>query len=523
MPAAYFEATPVDESCDFCTGRSPITPLPAPLDAAYCISLQEEPHRTRQAAVHFHHIGLCRHVTFYRPVRGTTWESHRQVARHALAKNCRAALILQDDMRFSRPWLEDDVRFSRPWAKVAARIAAGFAALPPDWRGFHLRHIPKQAYFVRPTILRVRSGGCGGYVANHRLLSWLADSVPYSVQIPVRRPSDYDVDDAMFNLPGMYAMFPMVGVKRWQAVGEHRWDPRIDEHGRRRPWWEFQRWEHFFQYRGILVAEAFAVALSPYHWLTLEFFRRRSGQKTVRLARLIRDAGLFDDAYYLQQRPDVAVAGEWYADPLTHYMHYGAAEGSWPCPLFDPRYYADQNPDLGREIRFRNNPLVQFGIFPSEREIRFRINPLVHYITIGTALRRNPHPLFDTAYYLSRYGAEIPQGMHPLAHFLRLGGGAGFDPHPLFSSAWYLARYPQVQERQENPLVHYLAEGWREGAVPHPQFDGDLYLQWNPDVKADGVNPLYHFARYGQAEGRAQPIPHIPPSLTIHPQNAGAL
>jgi len=515
MPVAHFEATPHDASCDFCTGRSPVTPLPEPIDAAYCISLQEEPHRAQQAAAHFHHIGLCRHITFYRPVRGTAWESHRQVARHAVAKNCRAALILQDDMRFSRHWPEDDVRSSRPWAKVAARIASGLAALPPDWQGFQLRHIPKQAYFVRPTIMRVRSGGCGGYVANRSLLNWLADSVPYSVQIPVRRPDDYDVDDAMFNLPGMYAMFPMVGVKR--HFGEYRRDPRVDSHGRRRPWWEFVRWEHYFQYRrGLAVAQAFAVLLSPYHWLTLEFFRRRSGQKTVRLARLIRDANLFDDAYYLQQRPDVAAAGCYFADPLTHYVHYGAAEGSWPCPLFDPCHYVDQNPDLGRavgsvakerKLSLRDNPLVQFGILPSELEIRFRNNPLVHYITIGTALGRNPHPLFDTAYYLSRYRAEIPQGMHPLVHFLRLGGAAGFDPHPLFSSGWYLARHPQVQESRQNPLVHYLAEGWREGAVPHPQFDGDLYLQWNPDVKAHGVNPLYHFARYGQAEGRRQPIP----------------
>jgi hypothetical protein len=509
MPTAYFEATPHDESCDFCTKRSPIAPLPAPIDAAYCISLQEEPHRARQAAAHLHRIGLCRHVTFYRPVRGTAWQSHRQVARHALENDCRAALILQDDMRFSRDWRrEDDVRLSRPWAKVAARIAAGLAALPPDWQGFHLRHIPKQAYFVRPTILRVRSGGCGGYVANRSLLSWLADSIPYSVQIPVRRPDDYDVDDAMFNLPGMYAMFPMVGIKRF--FGEYRRDPRIDGHGRRRPWWEFVRWEHYFQYgRGLLAAQAFAVVLSPYHRLTLEFFRRRSGQKTVRLAQLIRGADLFDDTYYLLQRPDVAAAGDFYADPLTHYMHYGAAEGSWPCPLFDPSYYAVQNADLGtgREIRFRNNPLVQFGIFTSEREIGFRNNPLVHYITIGTALSRNPHPLFDTAYYLSRHGTEIPQGMHPLAHFLRVGGAAGFDPHPLFSSAWYLARYPQAQARPQNPLVHYLAEGWRTGAAPHPQFDGDLYLQWNPDVEAHGVNPLYHFIRYGQAEGRRQPVP----------------
>ncbi len=41
------------------------------------------------------------------------------------------------------------------------------------------------------------------------------------------------------------------------------------------------------------------------------------------------------------------------------------------------------------------------------------------------------------------------------------------DPHPLFDTAYYLCRYfPQGLD--ENPYVHYLQKGWRKGLLPGP-------------------------------------------------------
>jgi hypothetical protein len=113
----YFERISHNDSCAYCTGRRLVTRLPKALDAIYCISLQEQLHRTRQAIAHFHRIGLCRHVTFYRPTRGKNadyaiWASHQAVACHALSNGQRHALVL-----------EDDVFFRRPWCKLAPRIA----------------------------------------------------------------------------------------------------------------------------------------------------------------------------------------------------------------------------------------------------------------------------------------------------------------------------------------------------------------------------------------------------------------
>jgi hypothetical protein len=468
---AYFEPIPHDDSCTYCTGRRSVTGLPRPVDAIYCISLQEQPHRTHQAIAHFHHIGLCRHVTFYRPMRGKNgeraiWESHRALACDALAKGFQYTLML-----------EDDVFFRQPWDKLAPMIERAIAALPSGWRGFYLGHVPFQAYFVRRNILRVRSACAHAYIASPRLLAWLAETEPLSAVVSTWNWIGGSIDGAMANLPDMYALFPMAALQRY--LGDYRVDPRVDYAGQLRSWRDNDRWRYYFIFRGALMAEALAVMLSPFHRFTLERYRKESETWTTRAARLIRTSGLFDDGYYLNCRPDVAAKE---MNPLWHYLYYGSAEGAWPCPLFDPRYYAAQSSDLGRE------------------------NPLVHFIQIGTAVGRKPHPLFDTEYYLSRYGATIPQSMHPLAHFLMTGGTAGFDPHPLFDSAWYLARHPELRERGQNPLVNYLIEGWRQGAAPHPQFDGDLYLQWNPDVKAAGVNPLEHFVRHGKSEGRKQPV-----------------
>lgn len=355
---AYFEPIPHDNSCAYCNGRCSVTPLPKPVDAIYCISLQEQPHRTRQAIAHFHQLGLCRHVTFYRPKRGRNgeraiWASHRAVAQDAVANGRRYTLML-----------EDDVFFRQPWSKLAPRIERAIAALPSDWLGFYLGHVPFQAYFVRLTIVRVRSACAHAYIASPRLLAWLAETEPLSAVVSMWCRIGGSIDGAMANLPGMYALFPMAVLQRF--LGDYRVNSRVDSQGQLRPWRDINRWRYLFIFRGALLAEGLAVILSPYHQFTLERHRKESEHRTTLSARLIQTSGLFDAEYYLQCRPDVAAQE---IDPLWHYLSYGAAEGAWPSPRFDPQYYSAQCLDLGQE------------------------NPLVHFIRVGAANGRKPHPM----------------------------------------------------------------------------------------------------------------------------------
>jgi hypothetical protein len=72
----------------------------------------------------------------------------------------------------------------------------------------------------------------------------------------------------------------------------------------------------------------------------------------------LRGSPLFDAAWYLRTYPDVAAAG---ADPVEHYLAFGAAEGRDPGPEFDTDAYLRANPDV-----------AEAGV-----------NPLLHYIDFG--------------------------------------------------------------------------------------------------------------------------------------------
>lgn len=68
------------------------------------------------------------------------------------------------------------------------------------------------------------------------------------------------------------------------------------------------------------------------------------------------ESGLFDNAWYLENHPDVAAAGY---PPLLHYMVHGALEGRSPGPDFDADWYLRHYSDIAG------------------------INPLLHYIDHG--------------------------------------------------------------------------------------------------------------------------------------------
>jgi len=83
---------------------------------------------------------------------------------------------------------------------------------------------------------------------------------------------------------------------------------------------------------------------------------------------LVRQSGYFDEAWYLEQYPDVAQAG---VDPIEHYLRAGFSEGRNPGPRFDTRWYLEAYPDV-----------AQAGM-----------NPLLHYIKFGRDEGRYPGPL----------------------------------------------------------------------------------------------------------------------------------
>jgi hypothetical protein len=123
--------------------------------------------------------------------------------------------------------------------------------------------------------------------------------------------------------------------------------------------------------------------------------------------------------------------GRWF--PLLHFLMEGAYRGRQPHPLFDCAFYLKRNPDAARA----------------------GWNPLLHYLRHGAAEDRKPHPSFDPGYYRAACAGTLPPGELPLLHFLAARAAAR-SPHPLFDCPAYLASHPDVAAKNLNPLAHYL-------------------------------------------------------------------
>lgn len=98
-----------------------------------------------------------------------------------------------------------------------------------------------------------------------------------------------------------------------------------------------------------------------------------------------------------------------------------------------------------------------------------------HYLTIGYKNNLDPHPLFDTGFYMKTNAAISFDEINPLLHFLRFGWKENRDPHPLFGSEFYLQQNPDIAHAGMNPLMHFIADGAKQKREFSPYFDIDHY------------------------------------------------
>ena len=108
--------------------------------------------------------------------------------------------------------------------------------------------------------------------------------------------------------------------------------------------------------------------------------------------------GFFDAAWYRTRYSDVASSG---ADALSHFVHFGAAEGRDPNRFFDTAWYTTHYPDVAASGQ----------------------HPLLHYLQVGAAELRNPHPRFDAAFYVDQHPEAAA---NPLLYHLLFGVARGW-------------------------------------------------------------------------------------------------
>ncbi len=151
-----------------------------------------------------------------------------------------------------------------------------------------------------------------------------------------------------------------------------------------------------------------------------------------------------------------------------------------PHPLFSTAFYLSRAPDVAASGK----------------------NPLLHFIENGAAELRQPHPLFDLAAYVARHGDEPGVRADPLRHYLETGWRLGFRAHPVFDERWYLDTYPDVAAQGVQPLLHFLTRGRAEGRDPSRHFDTGWYLARYPDVDTRSETALQHYLTTGAREQR---------------------
>lgn len=160
-------------------------------------------------------------------------------------------------------------------------------------------------------------------------------------------------------------------------------------------------------------------------------------------------------------------------------------------------------PRSRRKIAKARKILFDSGFYQSQ--VGTRLLPGFDYSKRGWRMGAEPHPLFDSDYYLDQLLLTRDQLlMSPLDHYLRLGSRIHVSPHPEFDSNWYRINNLDVVASGTDLLVHYLTLGWQEGRTPNRNFNGDWYLDNYPDVAEANLNPLLHFQLFGRKAGRKQ-------------------
>ena len=176
----------------------------------------------------------------------------------------------------------------------------------------------------------------------------------------------------------------------------------------------------------------------------------------IKNLKTIKNSGLFDNDYYLENYPDVKLTG---INPLKHFCRHGWKEGRNPSKEFDSIYYIKLYPDVASS----------------------NINPLLHYVLHGAKEGRN-----------TTRGNNIDSNKE--IKTIRESG--------LFDADYYLRTNPDVQSAGINPIEHYYFHGWKEGRNPSAKFTTNYYLEAYQDIQLLGTNPLLHYIRFGQYEGR---------------------
>ena len=180
----------------------------------------------------------------------------------------------------------------------------------------------------------------------------------------------------------------------------------------------------------------------------------------------------FHSHWYLHENPDVAGSGD---DPLLHFIQLGMAQRRSPHPLINLDYIEQQRGKFSRGVA--------------------GLRELFSVLSQGTV---QSSPYFEQKYYVAGNPDAVGFATGPLGHFVEAPDDECFVPCQTFDAHFYIARYPDVPRSRREAFLHFCAVGDRERRLPGPKFDADWYFFRNGDLVQADIPPLYHYLEFGR-------------------------
>jgi glycosyltransferase involved in cell wall biosynthesis len=137
-------------------------------------------------------------------------------------------------------------------------------------------------------------------------------------------------------------------------------------------------------------------------------------------------------------------------------------------------------------------------------------DPLLHYLEQGWRQGKDPNTLFQTSYYLDRYGDDIPPKTNPFLHYLNKGWRMGFFPSVVFMEPEYKKKFVEIRLQGKDPLLYFLRqiEAFRKKTPIY--FDAAWYHDRTPVLSTKTLELWEHYLDYGVHEGKS-PLPLFDP------------
>ena len=166
--------------------------------------------------------------------------------------------------------------------------------------------------------------------------------------------------------------------------------------------------------------------------------------------------------------------------------------------LFDSDYYlALLSGSFRSTTRVDHGDDLLWSYFQNSREERKKI-----VVSKDNWQQLNdPHPLFDTWFYLSRYGKQVGN-RNPFAHYLTDGWKQGFAPSPFFNADFY-STHSIWDRTMGDPLSHFIHNGLKAKQSPSVLFDLEWYHHQTPDSDFAAQNAFKHYKLFGISEGKS--------------------